>query len=176
MFCCSQIQHSHLHSLGHVTGRSLWSYVSELEFRAVFFICSVIVLAAIVLYCRRLQRMSKRPSPLTFTTYTSGCAYSSKQPVKAAQPDTFHQVMPVRNRVLLEDYLVSSKTWIFTPQLFDRIYINSSWPVTCKGKGSCNSSGNCICNTNYYGSDCSSMYLLIFLYWTSHMTDFYFLF
>lgn len=38
---------------------AFWSYVTELQFRVIFLVCSVTVLAAILLYCGRLRRMSK---------------------------------------------------------------------------------------------------------------------
>ncbi|XP_032220507.2 ectonucleoside triphosphate diphosphohydrolase 4-like [Nematostella vectensis] len=60
-----EIQHNHLHSQ-YTSGVNSYfyfaSYVSELEFRAVFVFCSIVVLAAIILYFRRLRRMSKATS------------------------------------------------------------------------------------------------------------------
>ncbi|XP_068746463.1 ectonucleoside triphosphate diphosphohydrolase 4-like [Montipora capricornis] len=41
---------------------AFWSYVTDLQFRIIFLVCSVTVLAAILLYCRRLRRMSKTSS------------------------------------------------------------------------------------------------------------------
>ncbi|KAJ7390360.1 Ectonucleoside triphosphate diphosphohydrolase 7 [Desmophyllum pertusum] len=48
-----------LHSQYKSSYHALWSYVSELQFRIIFLVCSVTVLAAILLYCRRIRRMSK---------------------------------------------------------------------------------------------------------------------
>ena len=58
---CREIEHSHLHSQNASSYHSVWAYISVLQFRAVFFVCSVVVLAFIVLYCRRLGlgRMGK---------------------------------------------------------------------------------------------------------------------
>jgi len=51
-----------LHSQYKSSYHAFWSYVSELQFRIIFLVCSVTVLAAILLYCRRLRRMSKTSS------------------------------------------------------------------------------------------------------------------
>ncbi|XP_073239476.1 ectonucleoside triphosphate diphosphohydrolase 4-like isoform X1 [Porites lutea] len=51
-----------LHSQYKSSYHALWSYVSELQFRIIFLVCSVTVLAAILLYCRRLRRMSSTSS------------------------------------------------------------------------------------------------------------------
>lgn len=51
-----------LHSQYKSSYHAFWSYASELQFRIIFLVCSVTVLAAILLYCRRLRRMSKTSS------------------------------------------------------------------------------------------------------------------
>ena len=35
--------------------------------------------------------------------------------------------------------------------------------TTCTNKGDCKTDGTCDCDTNYYGNDCSSRPLLIFI-------------
>ena len=56
---CREIEHHHLHSQNTSTYHGVWAYISELQFRAIFFVCSIVVLACILLYCRRLGRMSR---------------------------------------------------------------------------------------------------------------------
>lgn len=51
-----------LHSQYKSTYHAFWSYVSDLQFRIIFLVCSVTVVAAILLYYRRLRRMSKTSS------------------------------------------------------------------------------------------------------------------
>ena len=51
-----------LHSQYKSTYHAFWSYVSDLQFRIIFLVCSVTVVAAILLYCRRLRGMSKSSS------------------------------------------------------------------------------------------------------------------
>ena len=59
LFLFSFYREVQLHSQYKSSYHALWSYVSELQFRIIFLVCSVTVLAAILLYCRRIRRMSK---------------------------------------------------------------------------------------------------------------------
>lgn len=51
-----------LHSQYKSSYHAFWSYTSDLQFRIILLVCSITVLAAILLYCRRLRRMSKNSS------------------------------------------------------------------------------------------------------------------
>ncbi|XP_020893372.1 ectonucleoside triphosphate diphosphohydrolase 4 isoform X2 [Exaiptasia diaphana] len=77
-----EIQHNHLHSQ-YASSKSsyhfLMSYVSEMEFRVVFVICSVVVFAAIVLFFRRLRRMHRSSTYLSLWTQSPKSAVYSME-------------------------------------------------------------------------------------------------